>query len=332
MTREPLRKLLGAACILLVTLIALEVAVRIWGYSYRHIYDPIYTTFDRTEDIPYIHKPNLAAARARGLAVINTDSLGLRAKVAGASYGLKQPNEYRIAIAGDSYAFGEGIARTEDTFAQVLEDSLNRRQQSMAVKVFNFGASAYSVKEMAATLQYRMLDLQPDLVVMAIISKDFNLSRTPVIDSVGYLIDKKVSFLHDLPVRDGLRGIHLLYVLRDVALSWISSSGHSAAILSSGGIPESYRYIQQFRGMAEQRGLPYLIVLLPIQGANVWGSLPARLRQDVVKYLDLSPLGNEFTREQYMASRFDPHPSAAVHHRIGESLADHVLHQPGFVR
>jgi hypothetical protein len=84
--------------------------------------------------------------------------------------------------------------------------------------------------------------------------------------------------------------------------------------------------------MAEQRGLPYLIVLLPKQGANVWGSLSARLRQDVVKYLDLSPLGNEFTREQYMASRFDPHPSPAVHHRIGEALVDYVRVQPGFAR
>jgi hypothetical protein len=332
MTRKPLRKLLGAACILLITLIALEVAVRIWGYSYRHIYDPIYTTFDRTEDIPYIHKPNLTAARARGLAVINTDSQGLRAKVAGASYGPKQPNEYRIAVVGDSCTFGEGVTRTEDTFAQVLEDTLNQQQQAMAVKVFNYGASAYSIKEMAATLQYRMVDIQPDLVVMAIISADFNLSRTPVIDSVGYLVDKKVSFLHDSPVRDGLRGVHLLYVLRDVVMSWISSSGDSAVFLSSGEMPGSYRYIQQFRGIAEQRGLPYLVVLLPKQGANVWGSLRARLRQDVIKYLDLSLLGNEFTREQYMASRFDPHPSPAVHHRIGEALVDYVRVQPGFAR
>ena len=154
MTRKPFRKLLGAACILLITLIALEAAVRVWGYSERHIYDPIYTSFDRTEDIPYIHKPNLREARARGLAMTNADSLGLRAKIAGASYGAKQTNEYRIAIVGDSCTFGEGITRTEDTFTQVLEDTLNQQQQAVTVKVFNYGASAYSVKEMVAALQY----------------------------------------------------------------------------------------------------------------------------------------------------------------------------------
>ena len=142
--------------------------------SYLHV-------FDRTEDIPYIHKPNLMDARARGLAVINTDSLGLRAKIAGATYGAKHPNEYRIAVVGDSCTFGEGVTRTEDTFAQVLEDTLNQRQQAVAVKVLNFGASAYSVKQMAATLQYRMVDTQPDLVMMAIIPSDFNLARTPTV-------------------------------------------------------------------------------------------------------------------------------------------------------
>jgi len=40
---------------------------------------------------------------------------------------------------------------------------------------------------------------------------------------------------------------------------------------------------------------------------------------------DLSFLLNEFTQAQYMASRFDPHPSPAVHRRIGDELAAYVL-------
>lgn len=78
----------------------------------------------------------------------------------------------------------------------MLEDTLNRRQQAVVVKVLNFVASAYSVKQMAVTLQYRMLDLKPDLVVMLTISSDLNLSRTPsIIDESGYLIDQRLSHL-----------------------------------------------------------------------------------------------------------------------------------------
>jgi len=327
-TGRPLRTFLVALCVLLITLIVLEVVVRIWGYSQRHLYDPIYRSFDQSQDIPYIHKPNLVQAKARGLAVINTDSLGLRAKISGAVYGAKQPNEYRIAIVGDSVTFGEGIPETGDTFAQVLEESLNRQQQAVAVKVLNYGASAYSVKEMAATLQYRMLDIQPDLVVMAIIPSDFNLARTPTIDDSGYLIDQKLS--HFSPpgsmARQVLRGVHLTYVLRDIGLRWFFKPLDITQVLSRGEIPESYRYTQQFKEIAEQRGLSYAIVLLPSMRRTSWGSLPDQLTRDRITHVDLSFLWNEFTAEQYMASRFDPHPSAAVHHRIGEALADYVRH------
>lgn len=323
-----LRKSLVAAWLVLVSLVALEVAVRMWGYSQRHMYDPIYMLFESAEDIPYIQKPNLVQARARGLAVINTDSLGLRAKTAGASYGPKRQRDYRIAVVGDSVTFGEGVRRTEDTFAQVLEDTLNQRQESVTVKVFNYGASAYSVKEMVATLQYRMLDIQPDLVVMAIIPSDFNLARTPTIDGLGYLIDQRLSYLSPPGsiARQVLREIHLTYVLRDIGLHWFFKPLDITQVLSRGEIPEAYDYVRQFKKVAERRGVPYVIALLPSMQKNSWGPLLAQLARDRITHIDLSFLGNEFTEEHYMASRFDPHPSPAVHHRIGEELAGHILH------
>lgn len=79
----------------MLTLDALEVVVRVWGYSERHIYDPIYTSYDRPADIPYVHRPNLTQARARGLAAINADSLGLRAKIVG-SMNYRQNNINRV--------------------------------------------------------------------------------------------------------------------------------------------------------------------------------------------------------------------------------------------
>ena len=327
MIKKLLRMLLVAACVLLITLVVLEAAVRILGFSQPHIYDPIYTSFDRTGDIPYVHKPNLTQARARGLATINTDSLGLRTKTVGLLYGAKQPNEYRIAVVGDSCTFGEGVRRTEDTFAQVLEDALNQPHQSVEVKVFNYGVSAYSVKEMTATLQYRMLDMQPNLVMMVIVPSDFNLTRTPTIDESGYLVNRKLSSVARLGSMASrvLRGIHLTYVLKEIGVLLFSKPVDITQVLSRGEIPKSYQYIQQFKETAEQRGLSYIIVLLPLLG-NSWGPVPDQLARDRIRYVDLSFLVKEFTSEQYRASRFDPHPSAAVHRRIGEMLADHVRH------
>jgi len=332
MMRGFLRKLLGAATILFITLILLEVTVRIWGYAEPHIYDPIYRPYDGTADIPYIHKPNLVGARARGLAVINTDSFGLRAKIAGASYGAKQPNEYRIALIGDSYTFGEGVVRTEDTFAQVLEDTLNQRHQSVTVKTFNFGASAYSVKEMVATLQYRTPDIQPDLVVMAVITSDFNLARTPSIDEEGYLVDQK---LHRFSppgslLKRALRHIHLIYVFREIGVRWFLPPPDIGQMISRGAHLETYEYVRQFKKIAEEGGLSCVVVLLPRMLTNDWGAVTDQLARDRIAYINLPRLKDEFVEELFRASRFDPHPSAAVHHRIGEALADYIQRQPGF--
>jgi hypothetical protein len=182
---------------------------------------------------------------------------------------------------------------------------------------------------MAATLQQRMVEVQPDLVVMAIIPEDFTWPAR--LYKAGYLVDHKVSFLPDSPVRKALQRIHLLFILRAVALSWIFAPHNVAPLLSRGELSQSYRSIQQFKETADRHGLEYLMVLLPRMQANAWGPLPNRLTQDAIHYLDLSPLGIEFTLEEYMANRFAPHASPAVHRRIGESLAEYAQHQQGFL-
>jgi hypothetical protein len=326
MWKRLLRKVLFITILLVVTLVVMEVGVRLWGYSENYISDPIYMPFEQTKDIPYIYKPNLANARAHGLTIINTDSLGLRAKISGAHYGLKVPHEYRIAIAGDSVTFGIVVLRTEDTFSQVLEDTLNRKQAAVKAQVFNYGVEAYSVKEMAATLQYRMLGLQPDLVVMAIIPQDFNLARTPTINTAGYLINKKLSgFLPpNSAIRRVLRNVHLTYLLRNLGYSWFNERRDAIEGPANGELPESYIYVQQFKETAEKHKLPYLFVLLPSERA-LFGGLSNQLRRDQITFVDLSPMRNEFTRQEFRASQFDGHPSAAVHRRIGEALAESVF-------
>jgi lysophospholipase L1-like esterase len=322
-----IKKLLFALYLSVVVFALLEIGVRLSGYSEHHITDPIYMSFAPAQaDIPYVHKPNLSNARARGLAVINTDSLGLRSMTAGEQYASRQANEYRIAVAGDSVTFGEGVSKTEDTFAQVLEDTLNQKQSAVKVKVFNFAASAYSVQVMAATLRHRMLEVEPNLVLMAIVPPDFNLSRTPFVDSWGYLSDKKLSgFLPEgSNLRLPLRKIHTLYLLRDLIYPRLDRSEKAEDVIAAGGVPDSYSFVKEFKETAEQREVAYAVVLLPSLQSE-FGNVTAQLGRDGASFVDLSTLRAHFTPEQFRAGRFDTHPSAAVHRRIGESLAEYIL-------
>ena len=170
---------------LAVILISLEILVRVWGYSQRYFYDPIYMPYDKSPEIPYVMKPNLHQVRAHGNIWINTDALGLRSPVPARTYGTKQAGEYRIAFVGDSVTFGVGVP-TGETYPEIVEKSLNHLQHHCQVNVFNFAVSSYSLKEMTATLKYRVPEVSPDLVVMGIVIDDFDTNRTPKVDKYGY--------------------------------------------------------------------------------------------------------------------------------------------------
>jgi hypothetical protein len=325
--RRLLKRLLFVVYLSAATFALLEVGVRVSGYSEHHLCDPIYERFESApEEIPYVHRPNLSGARGRGLSVVNTDSLGLRTDVAGESYGPRETGEYRVAVVGDSVTFGEGVRDGGETFAKVLEGELSRRRARGRVRVFNFGASAYSVRVMEATLRRRMLAVEPNLVLLAIIPADFNLARTPGVDSHGYLSDDKLSgFLsRDSRARLVLRKIHALYLLRDVIYPLLDRDPKAEDVIAAGGVPESYSFVRAFAEDARRSGVEYRVVLLPSLNAD-FGGVVERLKGDGVSFVDLSSISTEFTPEQFRASRFDRHPSAAVHRKIGEALADYIL-------
>ncbi|MEA3468032.1 MAG: SGNH/GDSL hydrolase family protein [Thermodesulfobacteriota bacterium] len=322
------KALLYILYILTVSLVITEVFVRIWGYSEHYLYDPIYMPYDKTNDIPYIQKPGLNNVQARGLAVINTDSLGLRSTVAGRVYEDKQDKEFRIAITGDSVTFGEGVSQAADTYTTVIQSILNSKQQTVNVSTFNYGVSAYSVQQMWATLQHRMLEAQPDLVIMAVVPEDFTLSRTGTVDKWGYTAQSDGAELLDQDsfLKKVLRKIHLTYFLRDMVYRY----HHKGEEYQPGSpvkiAPDSYNYILKFQQTAQQMKLPYLLLLLPPINHTYSPDFINKLTRDNIHFLDLTSLVNEFSPEEYRTSTFDGHPSPIVHRKIAEKTADYLLH------
>jgi hypothetical protein len=321
------KALVSLLTVAVATVVSVELLVRASGYAEPHLYDPIYMPFAGTPDIPYVHKPNLVRARGRGRSIVSTDSLGLRSPEPGRTYGPKGAAEYRIAFVGDSVTFGEGIRDTEDTFVQVVERVLNERQKAMRVRTFNFGASAYNVRVMTATLEHRMLALDPDLVVMVIAAEDFNLARTPAIDPFGYLSDRVPWLLPpDSPVRKHMRRIHTLYVIRAL-VRYRNSIGEQIERMGVDGEPASYGAVVEFREIARQHAVPSLVVFAPSSRQRAASHLAAYMRRDGIAVADYSRVREEFTWEEFRAGRYDGHPSAAVHRRFGQKLAEAILRE-----
>ena len=322
------KRLAYLAYVVVVCLVLLELAVRFWGYSERYIYDPVYQPFPKSKEIPYVHKPCLEHARARGLVDLTTDKLGLRTSRGCVDYGPPAPNEIRIAIAGDSVTFGEGIPDAKDTYPEIVESLLQKRLPWAKVRVFNFGVSAYSVREMVAVLEKRMLAIDPDIVIMAIIPHDFDIGRAGTLDKWGYTVHARPeSFLARYPrLRNFLRHFHVLYLFRDIYAGYFGK-GHRAPPkkVSKGEVPAAWQYVKRFAEIATSHHKRYIILLLPALDRTFSGKFIRWLKENKIVFLDTSHLVNEFSMDKFMASPFDAHPSAAVHRAIAKELADFIL-------
>jgi lysophospholipase L1-like esterase len=95
----------------------------------------------------------------------------------------KPPDISRIAAIGDSFTFGMGV-NLEDAYPKQLERIL--RAQGMQAEVMNFGVIAHSMWQHNAMLKTRVLQYQPDLIVLGLFTGDLHASVPPYTTSPDY--------------------------------------------------------------------------------------------------------------------------------------------------
>ncbi|MGA9754299.1 MAG: hypothetical protein WBV23_04070 [Desulfobaccales bacterium] len=317
--------------LLLAIFVCLEILVRGWGYAGMYFYDPIYMPYKKIPEIPYVMQPNLTQVRAQGNIWIHTDALGLRSPVSARTYGNKPADEYRIAFVGNAVTFGVGVP-TGATYPEIVEKSLNELQDHCRVAVFNFAIPSYSVKEMTATVKHRVPEIDPDLVVMGIMIGDFDPDHTPQVDKWEYNTHTGASqVINRFPtIKLILRKIHLSYVIRDTLSRIIVEHDKDDESLNEKltlKVAGSYKYIREVKSIAQEYGYSYLVLTLPSgesPGSKYIG-LINNLINDSINYFDTSTITPLFTVKEYHASKYDWHPSALVHQKIGEMLSQQVL-------
>lgn len=82
----------------------------------------------------------------------------------------KKENVYRIAVIGDSVAFGYGLPM-EKAFPALLESSL--RSSGKDVEVLNFSVSGYGLEAYRALYESKVRQFHPDLVLLAYVLNDY---------------------------------------------------------------------------------------------------------------------------------------------------------------
>ncbi len=170
--------------------------------SLRSIIEP-----HQSDDIIYTLRPGLDL-KFQGVQV-TTNSLGMRGPERVIE---KPPGTLRVALLGDSFAFGWGVEQKEG-FAQIIEDRMNSTLRSLnssgekvkkiglpqRVEVLNFGVPGYSTFQETALFKERAMPFSPDAVLIYFVENDFGLpffiksfhDGAGMVDSTAALKDRK---------------------------------------------------------------------------------------------------------------------------------------------
>lgn len=165
---RPRRALPALAIGAALALLAAEVALRLAGFDpigeFRERASPLI----RASSVPGLrYELTPRAAGVQWDCEVVVSSVGLRDRE---HLPTKPPGARRVALLGDSIAFGIGVP-VDSTFATLVERELSGAR----VEVVNFAVPGYDVHDHAAVLEHRALGCEPDLVLVAYAINDAGL-------------------------------------------------------------------------------------------------------------------------------------------------------------
>jgi lysophospholipase L1-like esterase len=95
------------------------------------------------------------------------------------TYGVPNPDAYRIMILGSSQTWGAGVRNDDETFAHRIEKELNRHHQNNGVtyEIINTGISGADSSNLFPMYQAEWLAFKPQLVVVNLSSNDYDQTQ-----------------------------------------------------------------------------------------------------------------------------------------------------------
>lgn len=224
---------------------------------------------------------------------------------------VKKPEDvFRIALLGDSFAFGWGVEQ-DLTFAKVLEKTLNDFTNGLPkVEVLNFGVPGYSTFQEVARFEEIGLDFKPDLVLVFFVDNDF---------APPFFI-KSMADTGEVVDSSKLSG-----------MMKTKDSGERKKLNDFLELLNANRQIQRLLSLSEIYGFPVYLTINPRRAIEkdlnaLWilrNHTPLKyisLRErfvDVVKRRDL--------KQEEISLKGDPHPNAYRHKIYGELLAESLM-------
>ena len=237
---------------------------------------------------------------------VKTNSCGMRERQL--PFG-KANDTYRIAVLGDSFAFGWGVDE-DKAFPRVLERLLNDRSTGQRYEVLNFGVPGYSTFQEVALFREKALDFNPDAVLVYFVENDFGLPF----------------FVRDLNNDDSLMPGNVL-----ARLSWGDTEPRAKAEVRRQNRFNADRSLQDLAALTQREGIPVFVAINP---RSRWKEDYSRLQgtrsSPGITLINMWPdfiriVESRGYKSEQLTLPTDPHPTALKHSIYAEVLAPYVL-------
>jgi hypothetical protein len=262
---------------------------------------------------------------------LSTNSWGMRDR----EYALVKPaGTVRIAVLGQSHVLGTFVG-DDETFANVLEDRLNRDYPAR-VEILNFAVTNHSLLQELALLETRVLDFDPDIVIVTIPSQ----GRYRTAEHLVQVLDAGI----DIPYAE-LRGIaRSAGLLADMKTGVPLPFAAARRLAATAGIDTRMPYnealarardlspaitawaLQRIVDVTTERDIRPVLLALD----NVMDPPPAEIpeigmaRQAGFVVFDLLDVYQNEAHELLRVAPWDKHPNAHGHRLIADRLHDEL--------
>lgn len=248
----------------------------------------------------------------------------------------KPPNVFRIAVIGDSFTFGQGVAEGE-RYTNLLEVELNREAGPYRFEVLNFGRPGAQTIDHIEILDRSALDSQPDFILLQWYVNDPQ-------GKDGYIGLKTTPLFGSSTLKEALHHTSALYSVADIAWSslqerfgWLESTTDYMVrrFEDSNNVDsrEAARLLREFIDLCRKNGKPLGIVLFPkllpeLRTGYKLAFLHERVLGECtrvgIECVDLRAVFAEFTDARTLwASRFDNHPGPVANRIAADQLHRH---------
>ncbi len=225
----------------------------------------------------------------------------------GKDYPLKKDkNTFRIAVLGDSFAFGFEV-NDNQTFEYLLEQQLNQMNLSKHYEIMNFAVPGYDAKREVRRFFDKAIKYHPDLVILFYFLNDYE--DYCVSHNLFYLLGEKYN------IRGPKAGQIINHQLLPGYYKWMYSHYSLEELFNE-------RIFKYYDELISQK-VPVLFVVFP-DGKKEETILKKYFIRKHQRVLFLKEYGYKY-EYPWIIAKEDTHPSPYAHKRIADILLNYLI-------